>query len=189
MLTNPPWRKGRLRDYLLTLAFFALAAVLATYLSKHNTETTEGIIYAVDGDSLRVSGQRIRLKGIDAPEGRQLCGKPEAQWPCGLEARKFLRLLTKQKKVVCEGDEQDRFGRLLAICSVDGVEINRQIVANGWAVAFGAYEREEAQAQRQKKGIWKSEFLTPQEWRRLEGEENDPNREKGILEILFGKEE
>lgn len=189
MYTSPPGRKGRLRDYLLTLIFFSLAAGLATYLSKQNAETKEGIIYAVDGDSIRVSGKRIRLRGIDAPEGKQHCGKSGEEWPCGFESRKFLRNLTKQKQVTCDGDEYDRYNRLLAVCTVDGLDINREIVAKGWAVALGDYEREEAIARRDKRGIWRSEFLPPQEWRKLEGEESDPNEGKGILQILFGRED
>ncbi len=41
-----------------------------------------GVASVIDGDSVEVHGQRIRLHGIDAPESRQLCrldGKP--YWP------------------------------------------------------------------------------------------------------------
>ncbi len=44
----------------------------------------------IDGDTLGIQGQRIRLHGIDAPESRQLCrlnGKP---WQCGKDAANAL---------------------------------------------------------------------------------------------------
>ena len=40
----------------------------------------------IDGDTLEVQGERIRLHGIDAPEIRQLCRLDGKPWQCGKEA-------------------------------------------------------------------------------------------------------
>jgi endonuclease YncB( thermonuclease family) len=40
------------------------------------------------------------------------------------------------------------------------------MVEEGFAVAFGAYQSEEAAARSARRGIWASEFERPQEWRR-----------------------
>ena len=44
----------------------------------------------IDGDTIEVHGQRIRLHGIDAPESRQLCHLDGKPWQCGKDATNAL---------------------------------------------------------------------------------------------------
>jgi endonuclease YncB( thermonuclease family) len=43
------------------------------------------------------------------------------------------------------------------------------MVASGMAVAYGGYNREEAEARAQKRGLWGSDFKLPRDWRRERG--------------------
>ena len=73
------------------------------------------------------------------------------------------------RAVVCDERDRDRYGRIVGICHVDGVDLNAAMVAAGWAVAFrrysSAYVREEESARAGGLGIWGSEFVVPWEWR------------------------
>ncbi len=49
-----------------------------------------GTASVIDGDTIEVHGQRIRLHGIDAPGGRQLCRRDGKPWQCGKDAANTL---------------------------------------------------------------------------------------------------
>lgn len=124
----------------------------------------------VDGDSFFMDGDEVRMVGIDAPEGRQSCTREGREWACGEASRTELARLIGGQEVTCSADERDQHQRLLARCRAGGVDLNRQMVANGFAVSFGRqYQREEDEARLQRRGIWASEFDRPQEWRHAHG--------------------
>ncbi len=125
----------------------------------------------VDGDSLRLGGERVRLVGIDAPEGRQSCERAGRPWPCGRVAARRLREMIAGRPVVCAVEDVDGYDRLLAVCRVAGQgageSLNRAMVREGWAVAFGRrYLAEERAAEKRRAGLWSGRFERPRAWRR-----------------------
>jgi endonuclease YncB( thermonuclease family) len=126
----------------------------------------------IDGDTLDIKGQRIRLEGIDAPELHQTCSDKGRVWACGFVSAKHLRRMVKGKTVACIAHAQDRYGRWLATCTVDGIDISQAMVANGLALAYRKYSDqyvdEEESAKKAGIGIWNSEFERPEDWRHAE---------------------
>lgn len=129
----------------------------------------EGAARLVDGDSFFVGGREVRLKGIDAPEGRQTCTRDGRDWPCGEESRRTLARLIGGRNVACNSIETDQHGRLLGTCSAGTTELNREMVREGFAVAYGGFEAEEREARAARRGLWAGQFQKPRDWRRDHG--------------------
>lgn len=116
----------------------------------------------IDGDTLEIAGERVRLEGIDAPEMAQTCGRKWfGQWSCGRAAANTLKSLVGTRRIDCQSAGRDKYGRMLGWCSVDGRDINREMVREGMAWAFVKYSRRyeavEAEARTAKAGIWQGD--------------------------------
>ncbi|MBT5571756.1 MAG: thermonuclease family protein [Alphaproteobacteria bacterium] len=147
-----------------------LAVLLLLLASPALADSTTGIPRIVDGDSLVINGVKVRLHGIDAPERNQTCGTEPNRWDCGRQSSRALSKMIDRAPVTCHERDVDRYGRIVAVCSVGGVLLNARMVAEGWAVAYRQYSMdyvgEEDQAREGGRGIWSGEFVRPEDWRR-----------------------
>lgn len=156
-------------DLLLTVAILLLLGLVAARLERSATIAANGMARIADGDSLEMDGTRIRLRGIDAPELAQACKRDGLDYACGQQAKNALQKLVAGRPVECSGSERDRYGRLLAVCRAGDTELNRQQILAGWAIAYGAYSAEEAQARAARRGLWAGSFEAPGVWRAAHG--------------------
>jgi len=129
-----------------------------------------GMARVIDGDTIALGQQHIRLEGIDAPETDQVCldakGKP---WTCGIAARDSLSSRIAGRIVSCAARGEDRYGRMLAICSAGGEDLNAFMVRQGLALDYVKYSRdytsEEDTARERRRGMWAGAFIAPWDWR------------------------
>ncbi|WGT49668.1 thermonuclease family protein [Thioclava nitratireducens] len=142
-----------------------LCSLLVLIASPVFAATVTGIPRVVDGDTLVVANTRVRLFGIDAPEAKQSCKTTQGvRWACGQAATAELQRLAG-RGVRCTGNEQDRYGRLIAICRAGGRDLNAEMVARGAAFAYRRYALDyvgqEERARRAGLGIWQGEARRP----------------------------
>lgn len=146
----------------ILVGLLAIAAQAADKIS--------GIPHIVDGDTIVVGTTKIRLASIDAPETDQVCLDAEQKrWACGIEARDRLAGHIGSRSIDCAPSGSDVYGRILAVCTVAGEDLNAWMVHQGWALAFVLYSKEyvpdEEAARSAKRGIWSGAFIAPWDWR------------------------
>jgi len=122
----------------------------------------------IDGDSLEVNGQQVRLFGIDAPERRD---------PGGREAAAELRRLIGRRDPECQHVDTDRYGRDVALCTIEGRDLSLAMIRAGHAVAWCYYLRRqrpallpiflngEADARRGRRGMWANPVRAWRDWK------------------------
>jgi micrococcal nuclease len=128
------------------------------------------VVGVIDGDSLRVrcdaaegpTSIQIRLSEVDAPESGQAFGKRSKQHLSALCFRKTAQVTPK---------EYDRYSRLVARVSCDGLDASIEQVRAGMAWRFTWYSKDpsvkavEAQARENKTGLWRdAQPVAPWEW-------------------------
>lgn len=149
-----------LRSLALLLAFMSPAAAL----------TLSGQARVVDGDSLVIAGERIRLFGIDAPELGQRCDTSGRDWACGVWAKAALTKIVGSGVLACEALDQDRYGRTVARCRVSGRDVGAAMVRAGAATAYLKYATDyagqEALARGERRGMWSGSVMAPAAYRK-----------------------
>ena len=161
----------------MQLKIFTIILILLFSLPANAQEVISGKVEKVtDADTIKLEGENIRLKGIDAPELKQECfnKKTEKRWPCGYVARKKLREMIGENVVTCHKVAEGKYQRFIGQCFVSTekgkIDISETLVSTGWALAYESYSlryvANEWMARLTGSGIWSSKFVKPWTWRK-----------------------
>jgi micrococcal nuclease len=126
------------------------------FIPLHAYSQLEGKAIGIsDGDTFTLLVDKetikIRLHGIDCPEKSQ---------DFGSAAKTFLSDLIFGKMVSVKTMNKDRYGRTIAIVTIDGRNVNEELLKAGLAWHFKRYDKNavwaqlEEKAREEKKGLW-----------------------------------
>jgi len=154
----------------MTLSLLSVSIAISMAIPTAGAAATlQGVARAKDGDSLMVGQTEVRLFGLDAPEFDQTCKRGATSWACGAEAADRLSRLVTGKDVRCNSLGRDQHNRTLGRCTVGSTDINRIMVATGYAVAYRHYSTDYVSAEEttkvNKRGIWSGTFKMPSDYR------------------------
>jgi endonuclease YncB( thermonuclease family) len=146
--------------------------ILVAFTTNTKAETVlKGFPKIIDGDTLTIGKTRLRLEGIDAPELKQECfaDKTGRSFSCGKFALNQLRNKIGDREIQCSFKKRDRYKRAIAVCYLDGKDLNRWLVANGLALAYERYTKKylnsQIEAKKNQLNIWSTHFIAPWDWR------------------------
>ena len=147
----------------------------------------------LDGDTIDLATRehgivRIRLEGIDAPEGGQRCNlKWYGTWDCGRAATTALAQMTRDRLVTCDDRGLDKYGRTLGVCVAEGRDLNAEMVRIGLAWAYvhysDLYVAEEHDARAARIGVWQAATQAPWDWRAAQRAPRQEARDPGALNV------
>jgi micrococcal nuclease len=96
------------------------------------------VLIVVDGDSITVDGERIRIMGLDAPEMHCRCAR---ECTMARDAKAELTRILEAPAVI-ERHGKDRYGRMLARVTVGGQDVADRMIAAGLARPYHGERRQ-----------------------------------------------
>ncbi len=151
---------------------------LYSQLKNYNYYSYQNLISGsakiIDGDSISIDGNEIRLYGIDAPEISQKCFDNDHNiYKCGIISKNHLAFLIGDNFVKCFYQKKDVYDRYLANCYIGKDNINYKMIESGMAIIYNPITNNdkmlhnlEDNAKRNKKGIWNGYFMIPKSYRK-----------------------
>lgn len=103
----------------IIIAIIITLCALMFFERAYAVNTISGTPRIIDGDTIELAGEKIRLACIDTPESNyrgktQYCLDNETD--CGLLAKQSLQYMIGKKDITCAYDKRDVYGRILGYC-------------------------------------------------------------------------
>ncbi|MBS3090751.1 thermonuclease family protein [Candidatus Pacearchaeota archaeon] len=128
----------KIRTIIYLLVFIIVLFLYNSFFGFKPENDRTIVTNVIDGDTIVISGgERVRLLGIDTPEKGEFFYK---------ESKARLEELIENKNVTLEkeGDNKDKYDRLLRYIFLNDTNINLQMVEEGLAICY-FYEKSKYQ--------------------------------------------
>ena len=125
--------------------------------ARNHVSAVAAGLAVLDGDTLRLGDQVVRLEGISAPARGSVChGTGQGDVDCGAAAANALASLVRGNAVDCAIHGHDDQGRPVGNCVAGGTRLSEALVRDGWARADAADLRDpETLARAAGRGMWR----------------------------------
>ena len=151
-----------------------LFGALPTFVISDYLDCPCKVVKVTDGDTVHVLDQtktkhKIRLGGIDAPEGKQAFGK---------KSKENLSFMIAGQNVEVEYYKHDRYGRIIGKLIMNGQDINLLQIKHGYAWHYKYYQKDqseldrklyssaEIEAREKTIGLWSAPAVPPWKFRK-----------------------
>ena len=118
------WHAQRMTRRNVVLMALMAAVIAAVLIANHRDNVLAGQASAIDGDTIRIAGQKVRLQGLAAPEMDE---------PGGIEAKNAMIELVTGLRVSCELDGTKSHDRLVGTCYAAGQDLAAILIQRGLA--------------------------------------------------------
>ena len=164
----------KLNLILSNLIFIFLFSISPAYSDEKNIIKGKAIV--LDGDTIKIKGERIRFGGIDAPESyykgkEQTCFEDGNNVFCGQISKEKLIEKIGNNSLNCKVQKnKDRYKRLIGECFLKEESLSIFMVRNGYAFDWpfyskGKFAKDQKYAKIKKLGFWNMRFEYPWKWR------------------------
>ncbi|KQT61532.1 hypothetical protein ASG52_01200 [Methylobacterium sp. Leaf456] len=165
LMLGAPVRPAQAGETATRIAALALPAPLAAPLVTPDVSLA-GPATVIDGGTLAIGGQRVRLHGIATPTFDQTCfDAQERGYPCGRVAAEALAARIGDASIACEARGAAEDGAPYARCRLGDGDLAAWLVENGYAVAdrgvSADYAAQDARAWGRRRGLWAGVFDLP----------------------------
>lgn len=167
----------------MKLKIISAAFLLLSATTGHSAQTDKiisGYGYTLDGNTIKIGTETVRLLGSSAPHIDQM-GHDEIgrQYPAGLYARDVLASIIADQPLGCRvvpqnGSEKDSFGHYYGICAAPQIgDVSAEMIRRGWAMidrsgetqVYSTYVNIESKSKTILRGIWQGPLEKPWEYK------------------------
>ncbi len=121
------------------LLFCAAIVLCLIYLEiPGQSQPVVGNVKIIDGDTIKIGAEKIRLMGFDTPELDAGCRREKR---LALKAQERLRSLIDNGKLTIRRHGEDRWGRTLAYVRTDGRDVGSILISENLARPYEGGKR------------------------------------------------
>ena len=157
-----------------SLIIIILFSFSFSYSDEKNIARGKAIV--MDGDTIKINGEKIRFGGIDAPESyfmgkKQTCIEDNKEIFCGQISKDKLIEKIGNNSVNCKVENKDKYKRSVGECFLKEESLSVFMVRNGYAFDWpyyskGKFAKDQEYAKLNNFGIWNMKFEYPWIWRK-----------------------